>query len=50
MPDASNLRHPPQNKVFAKKKYFTLNFIHLIQSMSDCIYVYQSVSLSPYSQ
>ena len=30
MQDGSNLRRPPKNKMSAKKKYFTINFKHLI--------------------
>jgi hypothetical protein len=40
------LNDHPKNKMSAKKKYFTTNFIHL-QSMSHSIYLYQSLSLSP---
>jgi len=40
----------PPNKMSAKKRYFTINYIHNKQSVSDCIYIYQSVSLSPSSQ
>jgi hypothetical protein len=40
-----NLRHPLKNETYAKRKYFTINFTHLTQSVSDSIYFYQSVSL-----
>ena len=51
MQDDSNLRHPPKNKISAKKQYFTINFIHLIHKACQIlIYLYQLVSLSPSSQ
>jgi hypothetical protein len=50
----ANLKNPPppkkKPKISDKREYFTSKFhIHNTQSMSDSMYFYQSVSLSPYS-
>ena len=38
MQDDSNLRHPPKNKISAKKQYFTINFIHLIHKACQILF------------
>jgi hypothetical protein len=50
MQEDSKIREPPKNKMSAKKKYFTINFLHLIHTVCQSLSTFTRVIVCLHSR